>query len=344
MQDKYNTDQTSGPPPLSNRGVQNTTLHNTTTLAPPPDFLIDYLRFTIPDETVPIDYLIPGADRLDWVDLPYGHYGYTKCQVAGGVRVYSGHHQPGVGMCVQISGQGCRELEGAGLVTDWAGYFAYLLSVGARICRVDLGLDDTSAACIDIDQVVGHLRDKTVVKRWKQWSVVQSCNDLDGVTGKTVYVGSRKSAAFLRIYDKAAEQGLDGHWVRVELELKDERAERMAQALAGASTDEVGALVAGVLRGYIDFKVCGEDENKSRWETVAWWSRFLGAVEKVRLGCNPIVRTLEQVDQWLRNAVAPSLAMIVQADGGALERIFDYITEGKQRWRTRHRIMLAGLA
>lgn len=336
MQEQYTTRKTSEKPPVSNRGVQNTSG------AQPPEFLIDYLRFTFPDETVSIDYLLPGAESLDWVELPYGHYGYMKCKVAGGVRVYTNHHSLSGGVCVQISGEGCRELEGAGLVTDWVGYLAYLLGIGAGISRFDLALDDTTAACIDIDRVIEHLRDDAVVKRWVNWSLVQSQKGSKAPIAKTVYIGSRKSAAFLRIYDKAAEQGTDEHWVRVELELKDERARAMASAIVdGASAGEV---FAGVLRGYIDFKVEGEDSNKSRWETVDWWLAFLGAVEKVRLGCKPIVRTLEQVDRWLRKAVAPSLAMIVQADGGALERIFDYINDGKQRWRTRHRIMLAGLA
>lgn len=41
------------------------------------------------------------------------------------------------------------------------------------------------------------------------------------VKGDTFYLGSRDSAYFLRLYDKAKEQGLEEDWVRLELEMKD---------------------------------------------------------------------------------------------------------------------------
>lgn len=41
-----------------------------------------------------------------------------------------------------------------------------------------------------------------------------------GAKGVTIYLGSRKSAYFLRIYDKQAEQNSDHKWIRIELEMK----------------------------------------------------------------------------------------------------------------------------
>ena len=59
------------------------------------------------------------------------------------------------------------------------------------------------------------------VTRAKNVKKVYSSCKYDSDKG-TIYFGSRTSKVFIRIYDKALEQGLDDvEWTRVELELKD---------------------------------------------------------------------------------------------------------------------------
>ena len=36
--------------------------------------------------------------------------------------------------------------------------------------------------------------------------------------------------AMVRIYDRAKEQGVEGHWIRCELQTRDERADALASA------------------------------------------------------------------------------------------------------------------
>jgi len=50
------------------------------------------------------------------------------------------------------------------------------------------------------------------------------------INGETLYIGSRKSDRFWRIYNKALEQGIAGPLYRIELELKGDRA-RQAKML-----------------------------------------------------------------------------------------------------------------
>ena len=71
------------------------------------------------------------------------------------------------------------------------------------------------------------------------------------------------SSVLIRIYDKAAERGLpEGqHWVRVELQLRDERAEAFCFDPA-----PIGLLFRGVLVNYVRYvDDPGTDSNCWRW-------------------------------------------------------------------------------
>lgn len=57
----------------------------------------------------------------------------------------------------------------------------------------------------------------------------KTCAYIEGATGDTFYIGSRASTKFVRVYDKAGEQGLEGRWTRVEMECKGEFASRLAE-------------------------------------------------------------------------------------------------------------------
>ena len=70
--------------------------------------------------------------------------------------------------------------------------------------------------------------------------------------GTSCQIGSPKSKVLVRIYDKAAERGLaDGrHWVRVELQLRDKRAEEFLKIPMC-----IGKAFAGVLLNYLLFQM-----------------------------------------------------------------------------------------
>lgn len=61
-----------------------------------------------------------------------------------------------------------------------------------------------------------------------------------GEKGKTLYVGSKSSAVFLRLYQKGLQLGEDPNWVRAELVIRPQKEGRWA--VAGMSPDEVWGL------------------------------------------------------------------------------------------------------
>ena len=144
--------------------------------------------------------------------------------------------------------------------------------------------------------------------------------------GHTLYLGSRKSDIFLRVYDKKLEQNkklfasgenlIRTEWIRWELELKNERAQECVNMLL--TKKETGAVCVGILSNY--FRVIKLDnENKSRCTTDKVWMRFIGEMEKLTLYIPTFPKTLEEKRKWFEMQVAPTLAGIILADGGVLD-------------------------
>jgi hypothetical protein len=59
------------------------------------------------------------------------------------------------------------------------------------------------------------------------------------INGETLYVGSRKSDRFWRVYDKALEQAVPGPLYRIELELKGDRARQAKRLLVREKRAEI---------------------------------------------------------------------------------------------------------
>jgi len=50
---------------------------------------------------------------------------------------------------------------------------------------------------------------------------------------------------------------------------------------------------------------------------------------------------LAEVEAWLRQQVAPTLAIVVEARGGDLDYVSAFREDGKRRQKPRHRALLA---
>jgi len=301
--------------------------------------IVDWLSYTAPEGT-PVEQLLPVTPPIAWQDLPHGALGYRYGKRAGHVTVYWGGTVDGMGTHVVISGQGCRELEAWGL-TSWWGYLKVITDSGWHVSRLDYAIDDRSGL-LDLETVVTAFRAGQYTSPSLRWSVLDSGDRPGVVAGRTCYLGSTKSDTRIRIYDKAAEQDSPAgdHWIRVELQLRNDRATAAAAAHADAG-EHSGELIAGLLRRQLDFK-SGQatDCNKSRQQTADWWDAFLAGAAKVRLTLAPATRTLESVLGWLNKQVAPSLALVLAAAGGDLTGLVEMVESGRQRWTAEHRWML----
>jgi phage replication initiation protein len=309
-------------PPASNTGAQTA--------------LIDWLGVTFPDGVM-LDSIYELFGKDGWVTLPKGAMGYRKGLIRGNVRIlFDGSKD--MGIHIEASGKGCRELEGDGIVSDWPAFISGLIEANGSFSRLDVAIDD-KAGYLDMDKVQGCIKAGCVVSRYRTARVNSKSSLKDGQEeGRTVYFGSPASDTMVRIYDKSAETGQEGHWIRVELQARRDRAEAMALLIGSNQSLEI---IAGFLRGLVDFKVKGSNSQRRRWDTHGWWVAFLAGVEKLRLSVAPAVRSVEKSYAWCKRQVAPTLAMLLTAFGGDVGMLDELILDGQRRMRPWHRALLA---
>ncbi|MCM1165869.1 MAG: replication initiation factor domain-containing protein [Lachnospiraceae bacterium] len=247
--------------------------------------LIDWLTFTTKD----LDYkrLINflGLDRLGLTETR-GHNGYKSALQFGGIWVlFDGREDMGV--CVEMSGQGCRQYETSGLYNlDYLSDYLARHSDKYNITRLDVAYDDIDhegKGLLDVRVIDEYARKDLYVSRFRsksgEWSGKHAEDGEEAFPlAYSVYFGSPQSNTRVRIYDKAMERGgLDYHWTRVELQLRHESALNFL-----LDEHSVGEKFYGVLNNNLRFVMPNpSDSRRRRWETTRWWEEFLQSALKI---------------------------------------------------------------
>lgn len=187
-----------------------------------------------------------------------------------------------------------------------------------NITRLDLAIDDIGCQYYSIDLLVAILEDSRCISKFRSWRNLCERSVSGDKVGHTIYLGSRKSDIFLRVYDKMLEQKSSFPWVRWEFELKDVRARQVADLLIQESN--VGIIAVGLLNNYLRV-IQFDNNNKSRCSTDLLWQRFIDGISAVKLYVPSEPKTLEEKREWFKRQVAPTLAGIIIADGGVLDII-----------------------
>lgn len=118
---------------------------------------------------------------------------------------------------IELTGDGCRlyESNGCDHAKRWSLLASLLGAADARLTRVDIAADDFIGQW-PIAWALERYEDGSFDKRGQR-PKARLIDDMGNRTGKTLYVGSRKSEQQLRIYEKGREQGdKDSEWVRYE--------------------------------------------------------------------------------------------------------------------------------
>lgn len=185
-----------------------------------------------------------------------------------------------MGIWLELTGQGCRAFETYGN-GDYERLFDEIKYNAGQmnLTRLDVAYDDDEEEFLDIVQLCEDTRKGEFVSKFNDWQVIE------GSKGSSVTHGSMKSDLFIRIYDKAMERGLtDGrHWIRVELQLRRER----ASAFMAVSGD-IGERFSGVLGNYLRYVDLDEfDSNKWRWPMKGYWAELLAGAARIQLYQKP---------------------------------------------------------
>lgn len=198
-----------------------------------------------------------------------------------------------MGVWLEMSGQGCRAFETFG-TGDYMRLFQEVFDEPdvVHFTRLDVAFDDHTGL-LPIKQIADdtlELDDGVpvhFVSKFRSCQVEWLHYDGDPRPGLSIYHGRKASDCLIRIYDKAAERHFfDRHWIRVELQLRDERAAAFAQQVVVGA--DIGQLYHGVIHNYLRYvDPDPSDSNRWRWPMKGYWSDFLGAAAPIRLWQQP---------------------------------------------------------
>lgn len=269
--------------------------------------LIDWITFTTKIWSVEAIKMQLGLFDQTWDLRDHGFHGYARAEVFNGVTIMSEGRlneagEDDMGVCVEISGQGCRALESFGDI-DWLVFLAFLMedTNEFNITRLDLAFDDHTGILdklrLQIDTDEHNYRSK-----FRTWEIRYGSN------GFSIYHGSRHSQALIRIYDKAAERGLlDGtHWIRVEIQLRDGNASGAIRAYLDKK--DLGAVYGGMLATYLVYLEECNDSNISRWPVADYWNDLIRDSERIHIAAKPGVDyNIFHMEAFLRDTAGGAL-------------------------------------
>lgn len=308
-----------------------------------PIITIDWLQFTLVDQDAneedaskKINFTntiiqVLGLNVNDFIQLPYGKLGYTSQLFSNFIWVlYDG--APSMGVHVIISGKGCRIYETQNNLVELV---KRIDKVNGRLTRIDIAIDDFTGKVIPFGRLKNDIIKANLVTKWKNSTeIIKRKNKTGQVIGHTLYLGSRQSKIFFRLYDKAMQLDLETIWTRLELEIKSSYAENVQKLL---TEKNIGELTTEILNNYIRIvQPHTTDTNKSRWETKRYWLDLINTTKKQQLTFRPEESDIEDTKKWLGNQIAPSLALVVLSDEGKVQFIQDLITDGYTRLTEKH--------
>ena len=285
--------------------------------------LVDWLTFSVKEQDpakVIREYL--GLDPELFQDAGYGLLGYNRVLRFSDICVcYEPRENDffrDMGVCVSMSGNGCRAFETMSKLTQ-AGQdsvFPTLFQLlaadeTANVSRIDIACDDREGF-LNMEEIVEKVQANEINSRMTKRSVIVS---FDGTqrSGSTIYLGAPSSDFRVRIYDKALEEGVDGHWIRVELVMRHKNAAAFAEQMNSAPS--VGKLAAQVVNDKFSF-IERDDSNITRCTVCGWWQSFVDELESVRLVARCVIQhSVERIENWIESQVGPSLAVILNTLG-----------------------------
>ena len=273
----------------------------------------DYLVFNAPAAVV--SCLFDGHPD-PWTSRISTSIFYTEVKRCGGISV-SMPSRRNAPVHVEVKAKGCREMEALGIVTDWQEFFVSMIERDAIFSRLDCAVDDETGL-LSIDEIITACQEARAISRYKTIDFWPKLNGRTGaIIGRGATFGYRKSLTYIRIYDKALEQRLTGHWIRVEVEAKKRQAQALAKAIAQNGPNVIPAFLLHCLRFVEPNQMCRRD----RQVTAAWWTKFLGTETSFRLETAPRNVSRDTNYDWLIRSAGPSFAK--HYDNGMGQRLTD---------------------
>lgn len=229
------------------------------------------------------------GQNVEWQpDAPLHGYTdrFTARDIPGASVMFSPERED-MGIHVVLSGCALRVISGEEALK----YAAY---ANGRVTRLDVALD--VGARFDFRGLYDAARAGLLDTKARKSSVIESDS------GTTVYIGSRSSESMLRVYDKAAEAGLTSPLTRLELEIKGQKANAVAQYLTKHGLTNIPAII----RAFCD------------WPSDRHWQAIFDGQPKLGL---PKPEKCTDREKWIKTQVSPALQRAIREDSFEVKRL-----------------------
>jgi len=248
---------------------------------------LDWLAFTFKEDTHEAANWISryASSRAAMAIAPTNGYRQAY-RTENGIVVQWNPDREEMGYHTVIAGSAIRHvLEYHGM--DQKTLIQTVLDAGGSITRLDIA-KDVQGVNISLDEIYKALERREYQGSARTFSQIHSLNG-----GNTIYVGSRQSEKFIRIYDKAAQSGLVGEkWHRFELETKG----MVARALATLLTqDDRWSSAFGTIV-----------QHMVTVPTLRDWQAFFQPGE-VQIGIPKLEKKSDR-EKWIESQVIPAVA------------------------------------
>lgn len=230
-------------------------------------------------------------DLFKWIECK-GTFGYDRAvETSDNVRIMWSSTRKDMGTFTSYSGRALTAYRDRGIsAVDIMEHH----NQNSDTCRrLDLAIDAYDTG-IDIYKLFRELVEGKAITKVKKYNLIT------GNHGDTLYIGSRESEQFIRIYDKAKEQGdFKSDRVRIEIELKGSRAEQFSRWLATADEGSAIARTQQLINSIIEFKT-------------KQWLEIMGSEA---VGIAKAKDDMPDTERWLMQSVAPAMAKYINKTG-----------------------------
>lgn len=306
---------------------------------------LDWLRFTLP--FTPESFLWIDETFGGRIPLGKGLLSYTCADLltCGGMCAYSPERWENR-ILVELSARALWVIDGTNrtakhrVASGPVRFIGEAFHRGAQFTRVDVALDDYNGH-VSPGRVWDTMQSGSWVSRFRSYSRITSVDRYSPEkNGDTVYIGSRDSESFVRVYDKAVQAGVDvPHWVRVEFEFKKDRANELAGRIARETLD-----LRNLIYYYVDFKQrqgkaksMMKGQSPKHWPSADWWLAFLQPTDKNRLYFPQYEAGLEEIEAWLDTQVTGALVLFLKTRG--IEAFQELLDKGNDKFQRNKRYL-----
>ncbi|MBW4056529.1 MAG: replication initiation factor domain-containing protein [Proteobacteria bacterium] len=237
-----------------------------------------------------------------------GFSGYKIRHDYQGITIFTNHYANG-GNMIYLTGSVCDAI-----APDLEAIGQYVICNGGKVSRIDIAVDD-HCGLLDIATINQARLDNTCITSFQKARSTNESNLNTGTNSSpTVVFGSEASDFQIRFYDRAAKDGLDSHWVRCELQLRNKHATRFLQQIAEGNS--LATVAMGVLQDKLSFRIPNR-AKRSRWKFCSWWTEFLQDTKKLSLGIckDRHESSIDKQLKWVEKFVAKALSTIRQEFG-----------------------------